>query len=227
MDVDEGGNDKANDADNPSESRDRSGKSTVTNSQASGSGQNIIMSSGARNGSGPSQDQSEDTVLELVTDDNKVHPAYTLVNSGLNFSQNTCGSCKFAPKEKAEFILHAGQQGLQNPSMFKEAQPCTQHATAPQRYEGKKGAVDAYLPGDLVQNGNTKQVANLLPDMNDNIPQNVNTLCNEPLLFTDLSTEQVEHTNMVMNSSVNPMHGTVSHGKISGAKNLCSLVIHQ
>jgi hypothetical protein len=30
-----------------------------------------------------------------------------------------------------------------------------------------------------------------------------------------------------MNSSVNPMHGTVSHGKISGAKNLCSLVIHQ
>jgi hypothetical protein len=100
MDVDEGGNDKANDADNPSESRDRSGKSTVTNSQASGSGQNIIMSSGARNGSGPSQDQSEDTVLELVTDDNKVHPAYTLVNSGLNFSQNTCGSCKFAPKEK-------------------------------------------------------------------------------------------------------------------------------
>jgi hypothetical protein len=49
--------------------------------------------------------------LTQVIADNKVHPAYTLdvVNSGLNFSQNTCGFCKFAPKEKAEFILHAGQ----------------------------------------------------------------------------------------------------------------------
>jgi hypothetical protein len=104
--------------------------------------------------------------------------------------------------------------------MFKEAQPCTQHATVPESTEGKKGVVDAYLPRDLVQNGNTKQVVNLLSSMNDNISQDVNTLCNEPLPFTDPSTEQVEHTNMAMNSTVIPMHCTVSHGKISGAKNL-------
>jgi hypothetical protein len=221
MDVDEGGSDKANDSGNPPESRDTSGKSNATKGQASGSGQKIDKSSDAKNGSGPSQDQNANIVRDQAIADDKAHHAYTvgIVKSGLNFSQNTCGSCNSTSKEKAESVLHAGQQEIQYPSMFKEAHPCTQHVMAPGSNQGNKGAACAYLPGDLVQNGNTKQVANLLSSMNDNITKNVNSLCNDSLSYTDQSTEPVEHPNSALKSTVISIHCTVSHGTVSGAKN--------
>jgi hypothetical protein len=156
MDVDDEGNDNANanGADKSTEPKEKSDRSNEANDQAEGSGYRNNLSSGTKKYSGSSKEQSAEPVNDHAIVDNKMYPAYTVQagNSDLNFSKNTCVSCKSAQKQNVELISNADQQELQSPDKDEELHAYTRHIASPRNIEGKKDDEEGDLSGAIAQN---------------------------------------------------------------------------